>query len=641
MRRAERAESTYDVVVVGGGHAGIEAASAAARIGCRTALITLALDTIGRLSCNPAVGGMGKGQLACEIDGLGGEMARLADLSGIQFKTLGKRKGPAMWSPRSQNDKDLYPQYARERLEEIDRLDLIEASVDDVRLERGVVTGVIINGGTVVPCRALVLCAGTFLCGKIHIGEYSASGGRIDEKASHHLTGSLAEVGFETARLKTGTPPRIARDSIDFSSCETDSGDRDPRPFSFATESVANRIDCYTTATTVETHQIIAAGTDRSPMFSGRITGAGPRYCPSVEDKVWRFADRDSHHIFLEPEGLGTESIYVNGFSTSLPRDVQEAALRSIPGLERAQILKYGYAVEYDYFPPHQLTRGLMSRMVAGLFFAGQVNGTSGYEEAAAQGLVAGINAALWVAGEEELAVDRADGYLGVLLDDLSTLSTTEPYRLFTSRAEYRLTLRRDNADLRMEKFAARTGLLSVRRRREIAELRYEIERHRVLLRDLRTVLRRDGEGSEEGSRGEGVSGRGSSGSETAWQLLRRPEVSLDDLVIPVDVLADYPLLRSSVDAGHFNHPGVRLREQLEIETRYEGYIARSHQEIEEFRRSESRLIPDTIDYQQISSISAEGREKLSRFRPRSLGHASRISGVSRSDLAVLMLYIR
>ena len=624
--KGKAAGNHYDVIVIGAGHAGIEAASAAARMGCRTALITLSIEASGRLSCNPAVGGMGKGQLACEIDALGGEMGLLADRSGIQFKTLGKRKGPAMWSPRSQNDKDLYPSFALERLRDIENLDLIEGSVDDIQITQGAIAGVTIDRGRRISRRSVILCAGTFLCGKVHIGEVNRDGGRIDERASHHLTGSLSDVGFETGRLKTGTPPRIRIDSIDLTACSIDTGDNDPRPFSFRSASVQNQIECYTTQTNPETHRILSEGFDRSPMFTGKISGTGPRYCPSVEDKVWRFADKESHHIFLEPEGLTTDSVYVNGFSTSLPEEIQLRALRSIPGLERAEVLRYGYAVEYDYFPPHQLNRWLMSRKVAGLFMAGQVNGTSGYEEAAAQGLIAGINAARYCGGEEGLTIDRADGYIGVLLDDLSTLSTTEPYRLFTSRAEYRLTLRRDNADIRMLRFAGQVGLLPSEQLDGTRRMIAEVERYREKLR--RTPAR------IEAPDGTGISDR-------AWNLLKRPEISLKDLEFAAEEIAEYPHLNAEGEERGFNAVGPRVREQLEIEARYEGYIARSAEEIAEFRRQEDRVIPEEIDYSRIHSISAEGREKLDRFRPRSLGHASRISGVSRSDLAVLMLYIR
>lgn len=612
--RGFTAHSRYDVIVIGGGHAGIEAASASARMGCRTALVTLSIDTIGRLSCNPAVGGMAKGQLVCEIDALGGEMGKLADRSGIQFKTLGTKKGPAMWSPRSQNDKDLYPRFAQERLQEIGNLDLIEGSVDDIRIEEGRVRGVVLDGGRVLSCNAVILSAGTFLCGRMHTGEEQTTGGRIGEKSSELLSGSLREVGFEIGRLKTGTPPRLHRDSIDFGACTVDRGDSDPRPFSAHTLSVRNRIDCYLTWTHAVTHEILKTGFDRSPMFSGRITGSGPRYCPSIEDKVFRFADKEGHQLFLEPEGLETDSVYVNGFSTSLPLEIQIAALRTVPGLEQCEFLKKGYAVEYDYFPPHQLRQSLESRRVNGLFMAGQINGTSGYEEAAAQGLMAGINAALRIRGEEPFVLDRSQAYIGVLLDDLAMLSTTEPYRMFTSRAEHRLLLRRDNADLRLTEFGEKLGLVENVHADRIRKKRDVVAAGDRFLRSANARVGIDGNVIRD----------------KGWALLKRPEVSFADLEFEE---AD----------GLYNdlitYPGVV--EQLEIASRYEGYISRQLREIEQFRKEEGRLIPEGLDYWKIRSLSSEGREKLSRFKPRSLGQASRISGVSRSDLSVLMIYLR
>lgn len=608
---------SYDIIVIGGGHAGIEAASAAARMGCRTALLTLSIEAIGRLSCNPAIGGMAKGQLVCEIDALGGEMARIADQSGIQFKTLGTKKGPAMWSPRSQNDKDRYPQFAQERLRSIPLLDLIECTVEDIRVEEGGVKGVVTGEGDVLSCGAVVLSAGTFLCGRMHTGEEQTIGGRIGEQSSEYLSGSLRQIGFETGRLKTGTPPRLRRDSIDFSSCTVDKGDPDPRPFSVHTSSVQNRIDCYLTWTNPRTHAILQTGFDRSPMFSGRISGSGPRYCPSIEDKVFRFAEKDGHQLFLEPEGLETDSIYVNGFSTSLPLEIQVEALRTVPGLENCEFLKKGYAVEYDYFPPHQLYPSLQSRHVKGLFMAGQINGTSGYEEAAAQGLMAGINAVRFIRCEEPFILDRSQAYIGVLLDDLSMLSTTEPYRMFTSRAEYRLLLRRDNADLRLTEFGAELGLVE-------HEQGERVRAKKALMKVAAEELQKTSGKLWNRERDEVVA------QDKLWNLLKRPGVGWSDLEAD---LPDGLATRLQADP--------EVVEQLEINARYEGYILRQLKEVEQFKRQEERLIPEGIDYWKIRSLSSEGREKLSRFRPRSLGQASRISGVSRSDLSVLMIYLR
>ncbi len=602
----------FDVLVIGGGHAGIEAAAASARMGCKTAMVSADLESIGRLSCNPAIGGMAKGQLVREIDALGGQMGRLADLSGVQFKMLGLSKGPAMWSPRSQNDKDLYPLIAREQLESLPNLYLIADLVCDVVIEEGSVKGVMLESGGSILCSSIVLCAGTFLCGRLYRGQEVMLGGRIGENSAEDLSGSLRSVGFVTGRLKTGTPPRLYRKTIDFDSCEARSGDPYPQPFSRQSISVTNKIVCHSTSTNTETHKILKLGFDRSPMFTGRVTGSGPRYCPSVEDKIFRFSEKESHTITLEPESVEGNTIYVNGFSTSLPDDIQLLGLRSIKGLERCKVLRFGYAVEYDFFPPYQLKLNLESKKVKGLFFAGQVNGTSGYEEAAAQGLMAGINAALTVNRRDPFILDRSQAYIGVLIDDLVNLGTIEPYRMFTSRAEYRLLLRQDNAELRLSELAYELGLVSLKDVQQVREKREKTERGKVLLNSNKVPSTLDKENIK------------------IWQWLKRTNCYIKDLIGHLEGGELYHILSDSW-----------VSNQLEIMAKYGGYIDRQLQDIEAFRCEEAVLIPKSTNYQNIHSLSSEGREKLLAVRPDSLGQAARISGVSRADLAILRLYIK
>jgi len=564
---------------------------------------------------------MAKGQLVREIDALGGEMGRLADAAGLQFKMLGRSKGPAMWSPRTQVDKDLYPRLAQRRLLEIEGLDIVVGSVVDIALDERRVRGVLLEGGDLLLCRAVIVCSGTFLSGRMHTGLRSVVGGRVGEPSAEGLSGSLRTIGFRTGRLKTGTPPRVDRATIDVGLCREDMGDDEPVAFSRSTAAVRNRISCFLTETSAETHAILRSGFDRSPMFTGRIGGVGPRYCPSIEDKVSRFADRDSHQIFLEPEGLETDSVYVNGFSTSLPEEIQLKGLRSMPPLRECHVLRYGYAVEYDYFPSYQLDGALQSKLVLGLSFAGQVNGTSGYEEAAAQGLMAGINAALRVRGDEPFLLDRSTSYIGVLLDDLANLTIEEPYRMFTSRAEYRLLLRQDNADLRLTPRAARLGLVSSEEQRRVERKAMGIQRGRGLL-EMFPVEPAEGRPHGETTR--------------AWQLLKRPDVSVVDLCtwIQGDDSAD-----AAEICRHLADP--QIMEQLVVAARYDGYIERQRNEVERCAAMEKATIPPEIDYDRIQSLSSEAREKLGRIRPRSLGQASRIAGVSRSDLGILTMYIR
>jgi tRNA uridine 5-carboxymethylaminomethyl modification enzyme len=605
VRKTTRDSYRFDVIVVGAGHAGIEAALASARMGRRTALLTINCDTVGQMSCNPAVGGVAKGQIVREIDALGGAMGRLTDATAIQFRLLNRGKGPAMHSPRAQCDKKAYQALAKRTIEGQPNLSLRQEMIESLVVENGRVAGVRCRGDAEYRARAVVVTTGTFLQALMHTGETKTKGGRAGDVAAEGLSGSLRALGFELRRFKTGTPPRLNGRTIDFSRLEPQPGDTEPVPFSFLTDAVRQpQMDCHITATNPAVHDLIRANLHRAPMYSGQIQSTGPRYCPSIEDKVVRFADRGQHQIFLEPEGRNTLEYYCNGISTSLPRDVQETIIPMIDGLEHAEIMRFGYAVEYDYAPPTQLHPTLQTKPVAGLYFAGQINGTTGYEEAAAQGLIAGVNAALSVVDEEPFVIDRSQAYIGVLLDDLVTRGVDEPYRMFTSRAEYRLLLRHDNADLRLTELGRRAGLVDDER-----WARFETRRERIdTLRNLLAT-----------TRVEGVA---------LAQILRRPPTTWDDLLALAPTLADL-----SDDPGAVD--------QVTIEAKYGGYIDRQAQQVERFRRLEHKPLPADLDYAEIPQLRAEAREKFQRVRPRSLGQAGRISGINPADIATLLVYLK
>jgi tRNA uridine 5-carboxymethylaminomethyl modification enzyme len=618
--------TTFDVIVVGGGHAGSEAAAASANMGAHTLLITMNLQNIAQMSCNPAMGGIAKGQIVREIDALGGYSAIVTDKTAIQFKMLNKSKGPAMWSPRAQSDRMQFAECWRTMLEQTDNLDFYQDSVNGLLFDGDSIVGVKTALGLEIKAKTVIITAGTFLNGLIHIGEKTFGGGRAGEGASTGITEDLVKRGFESGRMKTGTPPRVDGRSLDYSKMTEQPGDLNPEKFSYlpSTEPLVKQRSCYLTHTNPKVHNLLREGFDRSPMFNGRIQSIGPRYCPSVEDKIDRFASKERHQVFVEPEGWTTVEIYVNGFSTSLPEDIQDKAIRAIDGFENVKFLRYGYAIEYDYFPPTQLKHSLETKLVKNLFFAGQINGSTGYEEAAAQGLMAGVNAALKVQGKESFILKRNEAYIGVLIDDLITKGTDEPYRMFTSRAEYRTLLRQDNADLRLTPLAYNLGLASKERLDRVIEKQNKtellisfLEKTSVKESEINPVLE---------SKGLAIVKQ----SMKIFKIAARPQLSFSDFS-KIDKLNAF-VLKHQIKKD--------VIEQVEIHLKYSGYIEKEKSNADKLSRLENVVIPSTFNYQKVQSLSFEAREKLTKIQPTSISQASRISGVSPSDISVLLVYM-
>lgn len=618
----------YDVIVVGGGHAGCEAANAAAKLGCSTLLITMNMNTIAQMSCNPAMGGVAKGQIVREIDALGGGSGIVSDLSAIQFRMLNRSKGPAMWSPRVQSDRMLFAEEWRLMLERNPKVDFWQDMCSGLIVENDQVVGVKTSIGIEIKGKSVVLTNGTFLNGLIHLGEKQFGGGRAGERASTGITEELIELGFETGRMKTGTPPRVDGRSLDYSKMEEQFGDEEPSKFSFSdTKPLSKQRSCHITYTNPETHELLKEGFDRSPMFNGAIKSAGPRYCPSIEDKINRFADRERHQIFVEPEGWNTIEIYVNGFSTSLPEEVQHKAMRSIPGFENAKMFRPGYAIEYDYFPPTQLKHTLETKRVSNLFFAGQINGTTGYEEAACQGLMAGVNAARKVKEQDPFILSRSEAYIGVLIDDLITKGTDEPYRMFTSRAEYRILLRQDNADLRLTPIGHALGLASNDALERMEAKAKGTDR-------LKRLLTKEGVSPESANPVlERLKSSPIKQQVKMSSLITRPGITMEEI--------------REMNNGHENKLSEGLKEeskevvmQAEIQMKYDGYISREQDVANKMNRLEGVKIPSDMDFSKLSSLSSEAKHKLKEIQPATIGQASRISGVSPSDVSVLLVYL-